>query len=163
MKSLRLKRGWSQEQLAEFSGLNARTIQRAEKGQSIGSESLKSLAAVFEVSADELKVMIAAETESSIVAELDEEQAHAMRLKAQEKVKSIKYFYGLSLFLLAIFCLFFLPNYNGGENLGALIVVFLSFATIVIAHAVTVFQPFSEDWEARKVDQVIARQNKDDR
>ncbi len=46
---LRLQRGWSQEQLAEFSGLSVRTIQRIEKGQKASLESLKSLAAVFEL------------------------------------------------------------------------------------------------------------------
>ena len=46
---LRLQRGWSQEQLAELSGLSVRTIQRIERGQSASVESLKCLAAVFGV------------------------------------------------------------------------------------------------------------------
>ena len=49
MKSLRLEKRWSQEQLAQLSALNVRTIQRVEKGESIGTETLKSLAAVFEI------------------------------------------------------------------------------------------------------------------
>jgi transcriptional regulator with XRE-family HTH domain len=48
----RLKKGWSQEDLARYSGLSSRTIQRVESGQTIGSESLKCLAAVFETSSD---------------------------------------------------------------------------------------------------------------
>lgn len=47
----RLKKGWSQEDLARHSGLSTRTIQRIENGQNAGSETLKSLAAVFETSA----------------------------------------------------------------------------------------------------------------
>ncbi len=50
IRKLRLQRGWSQEQLAELSGLSIRTIQRIERGQKPGLESLKSLAAVFETS-----------------------------------------------------------------------------------------------------------------
>jgi transcriptional regulator with XRE-family HTH domain len=46
----RLDRGWTQEELALHSGLSSRTIQRAESGKSVGSESLKCLAAVFETS-----------------------------------------------------------------------------------------------------------------
>jgi transcriptional regulator with XRE-family HTH domain len=46
----RLDKGWTQEELALHSGLSARTIQRIESGQSVGSESLKCLAAVFETS-----------------------------------------------------------------------------------------------------------------
>jgi len=49
VQKLRLQRGWSQQQLAELSGLNVRTIQRIEKGQEPSVESLKSLAAVFNV------------------------------------------------------------------------------------------------------------------
>src|SRR5436190_22380498 len=49
IQKLRLKRGWSQQQLADASGLSVRTIQRLERGQPPSTESLKCLAAVFEV------------------------------------------------------------------------------------------------------------------
>lgn len=49
IRELRLARGWSQEQLAELSGLSVRTIQRLENGQKAGLESLNALAAVFAV------------------------------------------------------------------------------------------------------------------
>ena len=47
IKQRRLKKGWSQEELARHSGLSTRTIQRIEGGQKAGLESLKCLAAVF--------------------------------------------------------------------------------------------------------------------
>lgn len=46
----RRARGWTQEDLARHSDLSTRTIQRIESGQSVGLESLKCIAAVFEVS-----------------------------------------------------------------------------------------------------------------
>lgn len=49
VKKLRDKNDWSQEQLAEYSGLNVRTIQRVESGQKASLETLKCLASVFEV------------------------------------------------------------------------------------------------------------------
>lgn len=49
VKKLREKNDWSQEQLAEYSGLNVRTIQRVESGQKASLETLKCLASVFEV------------------------------------------------------------------------------------------------------------------
>lgn len=49
VKKLRDKNAWSQEQLAEYSGLNVRTIQRVESGQKASLETLKCLASVFEV------------------------------------------------------------------------------------------------------------------
>jgi transcriptional regulator with XRE-family HTH domain len=47
VQKLRLQRGWSQEQLAEISGLSVRTIQRVERGQPASLETLKALGAVF--------------------------------------------------------------------------------------------------------------------
>lgn len=49
VQKLRLQRGWSQEQLAELSGLSVRTIQRTERGLPASNETLKSLASVFEI------------------------------------------------------------------------------------------------------------------
>lgn len=49
VRKLRAKKGWSQEQLADFSGLSVRTIQRVEKGQKASIETLKCIASVFEV------------------------------------------------------------------------------------------------------------------
>lgn len=49
IQTLRLKHGWSQQQLAEASGISVRTVQRIEAGYPASTESLKSLAAVFEV------------------------------------------------------------------------------------------------------------------
>ena len=49
VKRLRQKNNWSQDQLSTMSGLSLRTIQRIESGNRASLESLKSLAAVFEV------------------------------------------------------------------------------------------------------------------
>ena len=69
VRKLRLQRGWSQELLAEFSGLSVRTIQRIERGQQPSLESLKSLAAVFEVDLTELKQEDIMTTEQQITQE----------------------------------------------------------------------------------------------
>ena len=55
VKELRLKKGMSQEALAEESGLSRRTIQRIELGESNpNGDSLKKLANALQVNADEL-------------------------------------------------------------------------------------------------------------
>lgn len=56
LRELRAARQWSQEQLATLSGLNLRTIQRLESGAKVSTESLRALAAVFEVPAESLLV-----------------------------------------------------------------------------------------------------------
>ncbi|HEY3918603.1 MAG TPA: 2TM domain-containing protein [Stellaceae bacterium] len=55
VQKLRLQRGWSQEQLAELSGLSVRTVQRIERGSKASVESLKALGAVFEIDFSELQ------------------------------------------------------------------------------------------------------------
>ncbi|MCG7389594.1 helix-turn-helix domain-containing protein [Pantoea sp. ACRSB] len=54
VRALRLQRAWSQEQLAEVSGLSTRTVQRIESGERPGLETLSALAAVFDVTVAEL-------------------------------------------------------------------------------------------------------------
>ena len=49
LKQLRITRHLSQEQLAEMSGLNVRTIQRIESGKNASVESLKCLASALDV------------------------------------------------------------------------------------------------------------------
>jgi transcriptional regulator with XRE-family HTH domain len=55
VQKMRLERGWSQQQLADLSGLNVRTIQRIENGQSASLESFKALGAAFNVDFSQLQ------------------------------------------------------------------------------------------------------------
>lgn len=54
IKQLRVQRGWSQEQLAERSGLSVRTIQRIENGRTPGLNSATALANALQVDVEEL-------------------------------------------------------------------------------------------------------------
>ena len=85
VQKLRLQRGWSQQQLAELSGLNVRTIQRIEKGQEPSVESLKSLAAVFNVDFSTLK-------EQGMDNVISESQS-AEEILAFNQVRKLKDFY----------------------------------------------------------------------
>ncbi len=49
LKQMRISRHLSQEQLAQISGLNVRTIQRIESGKNASVESLKCIAAALDV------------------------------------------------------------------------------------------------------------------
>lgn len=55
LKLLRQDKGYSQERLAEISGLSLRTIQRVEAGHRVGYPSMRVLAATFEIDVDELE------------------------------------------------------------------------------------------------------------
>lgn len=68
LRELRAARQWSQEQVSKLSGLNLRTIQRLEAGARISTESLRALAAVFDVPADSLLAGSSAPSESALSA-----------------------------------------------------------------------------------------------
>jgi transcriptional regulator with XRE-family HTH domain len=55
IKKIRISKGWSQEQLSQFSGLSVRTIQRIERGHNAGLESLKCIAAAFDMDISRLQ------------------------------------------------------------------------------------------------------------
>lgn len=54
IRQLRQQRGWSQEQLADIAGVNARTIQRLERGTQASVDTLKALAVAFAVDYQQL-------------------------------------------------------------------------------------------------------------
>lgn len=49
IKTLRLERNWSQQELADASGISIRTIQRIESGENADFETRKALGAAFDV------------------------------------------------------------------------------------------------------------------
>ena len=71
LRELRLARQWSQEQLAQLSGLNLRTIQRLESGARVSTESLRALAAVFQVPAESLLITESKPTSTALEAMRD--------------------------------------------------------------------------------------------
>jgi transcriptional regulator with XRE-family HTH domain len=153
IQKLRLKRGWSQQQLAEASGLSARTIQRVEAGQPASTETLKSIAAVFEVDFATLNP----ETAMTEVAANPQEQQEK---EAFHYVRKLRRFY-LHLFQFIVFSaallaanLIFSPRYLwslwaiGGWGLALLVDAF------------RVFQPgwvLGPDWERRQVEKRLGR------
>ena len=60
IKKLRKERTWSQDQLASVSGLSLRTVQRIENEGGCSLESKKSLAAAFEINANNLDLNLVA-------------------------------------------------------------------------------------------------------
>lgn len=153
IQKLRLQRGWSQEQLAEVSGLSVRTIQRLERGQPGSLESLKALAAVFEIDLNRLQEP-AVDTPQAANVRADE----ALALAHVRKVKG--FYIHLSQYVIVIAALtainlIWLPAYLWfmwpalGWGLG------------VAAHGMSVFNavPFLNGaWEKRQVEKYLGRE-----
>ena len=143
VKQLRVAKGWSQEQLAEFSGLNVRTIQRIEKGQKASAESLKALAAVFELEIDDWGEE---EREEQVRMEND---ARKQAAKHVEKVREFYthigiyiitnlFLFGLNLFLTPAVWWFHYPLFCWVVGLAL--------------HAFTVYHKFDQRWEQRQIE-----------
>lgn len=151
VRKLRLKHGWSQEQLAELSGLSVRTIQRIERGQKPGLESLKSLAAVFETDLAALQEEPVMDHESTLS---QEEQ------RAIEYVRDIKGFYSHLVTYLMVISMLFLLNIFGNFGYFWAIWPALGWGIGVAAHGLSVFEVFNlfgPEWEKKQIEKRLGK------
>ncbi|KJG39718.1 XRE family transcriptional regulator [Photobacterium angustum] len=151
IRKLRLQRGWSQEQLSQLSGLSIRTIQRIEQGQKAGLESLKSLAAVFEIQVSDLQMEPPMNKEISITE--DEKQAI-------NYVKGIKGFYSnLTTYVLVISALLVI-NYFTSPGYWWAVWPALGWGIGIVSHALSAFEVlniFGPEWEKKQVEKRLGR------
>lgn len=151
VRKLRLKRAWSQEQLAQFSGLNIRTIQRIERGQKAGLESLKSLAAVFEV---ELNELLPEENMNSSDKASEEEN------RIIEHVKDIKGFYSHLINYTVVVMGLFLINFLTSPGYYWAWWAALGWGIGLISHGISVFEVYSffgADWEKKQIEKRLGK------
>ena len=152
VQKLRLQRGWSQQQLAELSGLNVRTIQRIEKGQEPSVESLKSLAAVFNVEFSTLK-------EQGMDNVISESQS-AEEILAFNQVRKLKDFYiHLANYVLVIAVLT-IVNALTTPNRWWVQWVIIGWGVGVFSHWLQIserFSLFGSKWEKEQVEKRLGR------
>lgn len=151
IRKLRLQRGWSQDQLAELSGLSIRTIQRIESGHKPSLESLKALAAVFETSVLELQQEPSMNNDVNIT---KEEQT------VIDQVRAIKGFYShLCTYILIITFLFIINFVTDPSYIWAKWPA-LGWGIGIInhgLHAFEVFNFFGAKWEKRQIEKRLGR------
>jgi len=151
VRKLRLRRGWSQADLAEFSGLSIRTIQRIEKGEKPGLESQKSLAAVFDLKVSDFQ------EENDMIGDygvsLDEKSA-------MMHVRKLKSFYSnLILYLVVIGVLFAINLFTDPGYIWAVWPA-LGWGIGIAAHGMGtfgLFRLFGPEWEKRQVEKHLGR------
>ncbi|WP_413701994.1 2TM domain-containing protein [Psychromonas sp. KJ10-10] len=151
VRKLRLQRGWSQEHLAECSGLSIRTIQRIERGQKPGLESLKSLVAVFEIDISQLQ------TESTMNSEtlMTEEEKNTI-----DQVRAIKGFYSHLITYVLVITLLFIINFATGPDYIWALWPALGWGIGIINHALNAFEVFNllgAKWEKKQIEKRLGR------
>ena len=151
IQKLRLQRGWSQEQLADVSGLSVRTVQRLERGQPGSLESMKALAAVFEIDLNRLKEPAMDALQSDIRPD------EALALSHVRKVKG--FYIHLTQYLIVIPILAGI-NLVGYSQYLWFVWPALGWGFGVLAHGASVLGvvPFlGGDWERRQVEKHLGR------
>jgi transcriptional regulator with XRE-family HTH domain len=132
---MRLERHWSQEQLAEMSGLSMRTIQRIENGENAGLESLKSLASVFETN-------ITDSDKKEEIEQIKKEEKHV------ENVKGFYAFLALAIFNLVVnFIIALLDSDSEGWYLFFYILIFYALTSGIFY--LNIFDFFGEEWKRK--------------
>lgn len=153
VQKLRLQHGWSQQQLAELSGLSARTIQRIENGQQASAESLKSLASVFEIDF----LSLTSEQDMAISTTSKQEQDEQLALA---KVRKLKGFYiHLVQYLLVITVLSIVNLATHPSKLWFMWPAF-GWGIGILAHAAATFEVlpfFGAEWERKQVEKRLGR------
>jgi len=153
IQKLRLKRGWSQQQLADASGLSVRTIQRMESGHPASTETLKSLAAVFEVDFSTLnpEQTMTSKTEISI----DRQEEEAFR-----QVRKLRGFYlHLIRYLIVVLALLAINLIVSPQRMWVFWVMG-GWGLGIVMHAFRVFRSdwlLGPRWERRQVEKRLGR------
>ncbi|GJL92861.1 helix-turn-helix domain-containing protein [Hyphococcus sp.] len=145
----RLDRGWSQEQLAQHSGLSVRTIQRIERGKTASLETLKCLAAVFETKVADL----VQEPNMNKSDQSDQAFASAMESDAIEYVKNLKGLYVHIIIFAFIMPMLTALNYYISPESWWIIYVAVPWALAIGLQALLTFgffNIFGPKWEQRQ-------------
>ncbi|MFK8012006.1 MAG: 2TM domain-containing protein [Marinicellaceae bacterium] len=148
IKDKRLEKGWTQSQLAEYSGLSLRTIQRIEKGKTPTVESQKALAAVFETSISDL----------TFNHNINESLLNELELEELKHVRKIKDFFKHLLIYFAIVPFLIFINWTHSSNWEFGIAI--GWGWVLIFEAIDVFDSkdlFGAGWEKRHLEKRIGR------
>lgn len=150
VRKLRLEKGWSQELLAELSGLSTRTVQRIERGQTPSLESLKALAAVFDTDVANL----------TMEADMSNQAMTAGEERATIYVRDIKGFYThLITYVIVVGCLLALNFIRSPDRIWAVWPA-LGWGIGVLFHGLNVFEVFNffgPKWERRQIEKRLKR------
>ena len=168
IQKMRLQHGWSQQQLAEASGLSTRTVQRIEAGHPASTESLKSLAAVFGVEWSTLNQEPAMHVSTPQLADPVLPDPAAVRADREEReerdafahVRRLRGFYlHLSKYLMVVSILVIVNLVTAPHRLWVLWVI-AGWGVGLLFHASRVFRPdwlLGAAWERAQVEKRLGR------
>jgi transcriptional regulator with XRE-family HTH domain len=116
-----------------MSGLSIRTIQRIENGENAGLESLKSLAAVFEIN----------------IADFDKKEEMEQIRKEEAYVENVKGFYKLFAVAILSLVVLFILALNDASLWNVFLWILLSWGVLLGIYSLNVFDFFGEAWKRK--------------
>lgn len=168
---LRLQRGWSQQQLAEMSGLSTRTIQRIENGGKPSVESIKSLAAVFEIDFLTLQEELNMDTrvDTAVTDQTDEIKIDNLRIEeteaqALQQVRKVKKFYSELLEFAVVISVLALINLALSPQYWWVLWVILGWGISILLDAIDAFEwlpMFNANWEKKQLKKYLKKRDND--
>ncbi|WP_339900270.1 helix-turn-helix domain-containing protein [uncultured Gilvimarinus sp.] len=163
VRKLRLQKGWSQEQLAELTGLSIRTISRIERGRTPSLESRNALASVFEIDTSQWHIE-GSDMESTTsgpgatsrqAAQVDVEEQQAI-----EYVRDVKAFYTNILTYLVIIPFLFVINWMTSPGYTWAWWPAIGWGVGLLLQGLNAFECFNvfgPRWEKRQVEKRLGR------
>jgi transcriptional regulator with XRE-family HTH domain len=118
-----------------MSGLSIRTIQRIENGENAGLESLKSLAAVFEIN----------------IADSDKKQEIEQIRKEEEYVQNVKGFYKLLAIAMLSLVVPLILAISDSSNWNIFLWIALSWIALLGIYSLNVFDFFGDEWKRKLI------------
>ena len=133
LKKLRLERHWSQDEVAKMSGLSIRTIQRIENGENAGLETLKSLAAVFEIEIED-------SDKFKEIEQIRKEETYVQDIKGLYKLIAVAILSLILPFVLAI---------GDSFTWNFFLWTLLSWVAVIGIYSLNVFDFFGDEWKRK--------------
>ncbi|THB64910.1 MAG: helix-turn-helix domain-containing protein [Gammaproteobacteria bacterium] len=175
IRKLRLEQGWSQEHLAEISGLSVRTIQRVERGQTASMETVKALASVFQIEYSEISGELQMSNANIIEVDnppqpkesnpentnrisIEKDEAEALR-----NVRDIKGFYSHLIKYVVVIGILFVIDILTGKGINWFYWPALGWGIGIVFHGLSLFEKlsfFGTDWERKQVEKRLRKRRR---
>ena len=154
IKTLRLAKAWSQEQLADIASVSVRTVQRIENGEQASLETLAAIASAFGVNVTDLYVGQAAPAEQEQAKAIDEQLAK-IRKRVELEAKFYRSLIGFVITSIILLTVNWLTSHNitwAGLVIGILAALLIRRGLIIF-----IFNRHIDKWKTDKITKLLEK------
>ncbi|MEA9389889.1 helix-turn-helix domain-containing protein [Acerihabitans sp. TG2] len=154
IKTLRLAKAWSQEQLADIASVSVRTVQRIENGEQASLETLAAIASAFGVNVTDLYVGQAAPAEQEQAKAIDEQLA-----RIRKRIESEAKFYRSLISFIITSMILLTTNWLTSHSItwSALVIGILAALLIRRGLIIFIFNRHIDKWKTDKITKLLEK------